>query len=128
LIVDASVVIDFFLEEEPVSTEFAKLLIEEESHIILHQLAEICDYSVRAKRPAATLLEYSLKLCKRASIEDDDLVSAAKLKWEQREAGKKRFSLADALLLSVGRRLGETVVTKDAEFIGIEGVTVLGHS
>ena len=129
MILDTSIVIDFLLQKEPVNTELTALLVEadREACVIIHQRAELCDVAVRNGRNPADALTDLDGFTRQEEVTRADLIEAAHLKWVVRLAGRKRFSLADAVMLAVGRRLGETVVTKDGDFAGLEGVTVLGH-
>ncbi len=128
MILDSSVILDFILEEEPISTELTKLLLDENAKIIVHQMAEICDVARREGAPVQSFLEHTMVICEQTNILNSDIIEAAKLKWHHRKLGKTKISLADAMMLAVGKRIGENVVTKDADFIGIEGATVLGKN
>jgi predicted nucleic acid-binding protein len=128
LILDTSVALDFIWEREPISTELANLMINSNEDVYMadHQLAEISDVATRNKgEPEVALAEIG-RFVQRVTVTQEDLVNCGTIKWTQRKAGKNKFSLADAVMLAVGRRLGETVVTKDTDFAGLEGVTLLG--
>jgi predicted nucleic acid-binding protein len=119
--------LDFILEEEPIATELTILLLDDDAKIILHQMAEICDVARREGAPVQSFLDHTMIICNQEFIQNVDIIEAAELKWEHRKSGKKKFSLADAMMLAVGKRIGETVVTKDTDFVGIDGAIVLGQ-
>jgi len=128
MILDTSVVLDFIWEREPVSTELTKLLVEsnEEAFLTPLQFAEVADVSAKNKcYPEDSFKEIEI-FSTLISLTRDDLIESGKLKWEMRQGGRSKFSLADAMMLAVGRRIGHTVVTKDRDFIGIDGAFVLG--
>ncbi|GEM_PF-2715058 len=128
MILDTSIVLDFIWEREPVSTELTKLLIEsgENAYITQHQLAEISDVTVKNNRdPNISFTEVELFVTK-ISLTKDDLIESGKIKWQCRQEGRTKFSLADAVMLAVSIRTGQTLITKDRDFIGIDGVKVLG--
>lgn len=90
-------------------------------------MTEICDVARREGAPVQSFLEHTMVICNQETIQNSDIIEAAELKWLHRKSGKEKFSLADAMMLAVGKRIGETVVTKDGDFVGIEGAIVLSQ-
>lgn len=125
MILDTSIIIDFIFEEEPASTELTKLLIQEDAKILVHQMAEVCDVAQRLHAPVESILQQTMIICEREEVQQSDIIAAAELKWAQREAGKKKFSLADAMMIAVAKRTGEKIVTKDGDFSEFDEAIIL---
>jgi predicted nucleic acid-binding protein len=57
---------------------------------------------------------------------EDDAMEAALIRGELAEAGEQ-INLADVLIAGAARHAGETIVTRDADFEGVEGLETEGY-
>ena len=128
MIVDTSVILDFLWQKEPISTELTVILAQSDEpvRIVLPQKAEVCDVSKRSGLHPDDVLSAVEKMTEEIPLQSSDLIDAGILKWKMRDSGRSRFSLADAILLAVGQRRNERIITSDGAFRDLEGVTVVG--
>lgn len=82
-------------------------------------LAEVVSVTTRRKRPAEKAVEVIMSNSRIAMPSSDDVIEAGLLHAKQK-AESRNFSLADALVLQLARRVGARILTGDPDFRGIK--------
>jgi len=82
-------------------------------------LAEVVSVIKRRKRPADKAVEVIMSNSRVAVPSSADAVEAGLLHGDQKEE-RRNFSLADAFVLQLARKVGAKVLTNDPDFRGIK--------
>jgi predicted nucleic acid-binding protein len=99
----------------------ARRLIEGDAEVYTHfvSIGEIASRELRAGRDFATAVERVSSLSRFAALGRADAAAAGVIHAEVRRTSPN-FSLADAFVLQLARKLGGKVVTGDPDFEGLE--------
>jgi len=90
-------------------------------------LAEVASVITRRKRPAEKAIEVIMSNSKIAVPSSEDAIEAGLLHAEQK-AERRNFSLADAFVLQLARKVGAKILTGDPDFKGIKEATLVGQA
>jgi len=80
-------------------------------------LAEVVSVTTRRKRPAEKAVEVIMSNSRIAIPSTDDAIKAGLLHAEQK-LERRNFSLADAFVLQLARKVGGKILTRDPDFKG----------
>jgi len=87
-------------------------------------LAEVASVTTQRQRPAEKAVEVIMSNSKIVVPSSEDAIEAGLLHAEQ-EAERRNFSLADAFVLQLARKVGAKILTGDPDFQGIKEAEII---
>jgi predicted nucleic acid-binding protein len=127
MMVDTSVVIDLFLNDEG-SKDFLLIMDsikDEDLFISVIQIGELSDWCYRNRIDPSEVLGFIKKISEILPIDEGLIEEASRLKYNARTNGHVKFSLIDGIILSTAYRYEEILLTRDNDFRDLDGVAII---
>ncbi|MBI4362973.1 MAG: PIN domain-containing protein [Euryarchaeota archaeon] len=122
MFLDTSVLVEHF-QATPLGKRVDQVIARENCAASIVSVAELCAWCLTVGRDPTASVSYLHELVAIEPLEETACISAARLYREHREKAPK-FGLVDALILATARERGETLLSCDNDFRGLEGVEV----
>lgn len=125
MFLDTTVIVDILRGEQKVIDYTEEISKNEPFFFSVISIGEIADWARSNNIDPIKVTSDVKSIASLMNITDEICLEGSKLKKNQRDAGKKKFSLIDGIIAASAIRSNEKLLTRDRDFKGLKNVILI---
>ncbi len=125
MFLDTTVLVEVLRGNAEVVSHVEKIAEREPLMFSIVQVGELADWCYSNNYDPSKVLDEVKGMATIVGITESVCLEGSRVKYEQRKAGKSKFSLLDGFIVSSAMSFEQKLLTKDGDFEGLESVAML---
>lgn len=125
MFLDTTVIVEILRGNTEVISYVEKVAEREPLMFSIVQVGELADWCYSNNFDPSKVLDEVKDMATVVGVTEEICLEGSRIKHEQRNAGKSKFSLIDGLIASTAMDFEQKLLTKDEDFEGLENVVTI---
>jgi len=125
MFLDTTILVEVLIGSEKVVERVREAAEREALFFSIVQVGEVADWCLAGSLDPGKAVKELKGMATVTGITEEICLEASRIKREQRDAGKTKFSIMDGLIMASAMHYEQELLTADSDFEGLHSVTIL---